>query len=362
MQTSCDVSVFIPLYNTEKFIRQCIDSVLAQTFTDFEIMIVDDGSTDNGSALYMELYGNDDRVNIICHDQILGLGAARDTGTFHAKGRYICYAYSDDEIMPYHLGDMFSVASEYDADVVHNTHNFSPIPDENGVYSLKMPGVPEGHFISYSADKNALTELTVLTDDLSSSLNDRENYRYQVTARSSLYKKTLLNENNITFNKLRYAEDILFSFQCLFKARRFAVRPGGSYIYKLADTSLSRPKNQAEKLVKALRAQFEIIEIMRRITDNMPFFMDNEDNVRLTVDTLLLMFEGSRIRLAFQSLGADKARTEESIHAFFAENFGEKAPYVEFLFHELHKLYPPIIDYVDLAKKQPKEWRNTIKK
>ena len=140
------------------------------------------------------------------------------------------------------------------------------------------------------------------------------------------------------------------------------MRPGGSYIYKLADTSLSRPKNQAEKLVKALRAQFEIIEIMRRITDNMPFFMDNEDNVRLTVDTLLLMFEGSRIRLAFQSLGADKARTEESIHAFFAENFGEKAPYVEFLFYELHRIYPPLIDYAELAKNPPEEWRQMNKK
>lgn len=309
-----------------------------------------------------ELYGHDNRIKIIRHDKNLGLGAARDTATLCAEGRYICYVDSDDEIMPSHLSDMFSAASEYDADVVHNTRNFSPIPDENGVYPLKMLDAPEGHLVPYDTDKNPPAEITLLNDDLHSRLDDWEKHSYQVTAWNSMYKRAFLNENNITFNKLRYAEDLLFFFQCLFKARRFVVRPGGGYIYRLADTSLSRPKNQAEKLVKALRAQFEIIEIMKRITGSIPFFSDSEDNMRRAVDTVLLSLEDSHIKLAFQSLGADKAASEESIHSFFAENFGGKAPYVEFLFHELHKIYPPVIDYAELAKNPPEEWRQSIKK
>lgn len=101
---------------------------------------------------------------------------------------------------------------------------------------------------------------------------------------------------------------------------------------------------------------------MTRIADSMPFFRDSEDNMRRAVDTVLLSLEESHIRLAFQSLGADKAGSEESIHSFFAENLGGKAPYVEFLFYELHKIYPPMIDYAELAQNPPQEWRQRIKK
>ena len=359
---SCAISVIIPLYNTEKYIRQCLDSVFAQTFTDFEVIIVDDCSTDNGPALCRELYGHDDRMRIIRHDKNLGLGAARDTGTPYAKGRYICYVDSDDEIMPDHLGNMFSTASEYDADVLHNTRCFSPTPDENGVFPLEMLGLPEGRLISYSSDMGELTELTIVTDDLNARLDDWVNHRYHFSAWSSLYKKAFLNENNINFNNMRHTEDTVFYFQCLFKARRFIVRPGGGYIYRLGDASLSRPKNQAERLVKTMRAQLEIIGLMQRITGDMPFFRDNEDNKRRAIDPLLRSLEDGFIRLSFQALGEEKVRSEETVHSFFVENFGEKAPYVEFLFYELHRIYPPLIDYAELAKNPPEEWRQMNKK
>ena len=359
---SCDVSVVIPMYNTEKFIRQCVDSVLAQTFPNIEVIIVDDCSPDNGAALCEELYGHNDRVRIIHHERNSGAGTARNTGTLHAEGRYVCYVDGDDQIMPGFLGDMFKVATEYDADVVHNTRTFSIMPKEGEPLPLDMLGLPEGSLFSFSPDHNELTEITLLTDDLNSRLDDWVNHSYHFSAWSSLYKREFLNENNITFNGMRYSEDTVFYFQCMFKARRFVIRPGASYVYRLTADSLSRPKNPAERLVKAMNAQLDIIRIMKRVISDMPFFRDSENNTRRAIDTILLSMENGFIKLSFQTLGEEGMRKEEIVHSFFAENFGENAPYVEFLFYELHKMYPPIIDYAELSSNPPEEWRKEIKK
>ena len=359
---SCDVSVVIPLYNTEKFIRQCVDSVLAQSLHNLEVIVVNDCSTDNGPALCKELYGHDKRVRIIHHEVNQGPAAARDTGTLYAEGKYICYFDSDDEIMPDYISDMFSTAIEYDADVVHSTRCFSIMPKEGEALPLEMLGLKDDSLISFSPDRNELTELTLISDDPASRLKDWEDHRYHFSVWSSLYKTSFLRENNITFNKMRFiAEDAVFYFQCLFKAKRFVVRPGGGYLYRVSDTSLSRNRKSPESAVKAVRAQMDVVKNMLRITRDMPFFMDNVDNTRRAIDAILLSIEDGFVKPVFQSLGEEEMRSGGTVHDFFAENFGEKAPYVEFLFYELHKIYPHVIDYVG-ASSDPEEARKLIKK
>lgn len=356
-----DVSVIIPMYNTEKFIRQCVDSVLAQTLTNIEVIIVDDCTPDNGAALCSELYGNNERVRIVHHEKNQGLGAARDTGTSYATGKYICYVDSDDEIMPDHLSNMFKTAIEYDADVVHNTRCIVVTPKEGEAQPLEMLDVPEEYFFSFSPDRNELTELTLLNDDLSSRLIDWENHRYHFSAWSSLYKTSLLRENDITFNKMRFTEDTVFYFQCLFNAKRFVVRPGGGYIYRVSDTSLSRGKKTPESAVKAMRAQLDIIRNMMKVSKRIPFFRDSESNTRRAIEALLNSLEEGFVRPAFQSLGEEGMRNGDAVHSFFSENFGENAPYVEFLFYELHKAYPQVVDYVGKSG-DPDEWRKARQK
>lgn len=358
---SCDVSVVIPMYNTEKFIRQCVDSVLAQTFPNIEVIIVDDCSPDNGAALCEELYGHNDRVRIIHHERNSGAGTARNTGTLHAEGRYVCYVDGDDQIMPGFLGDMFKVATEYDVDVVHNTRTFSIMPKEGEPLPLDMLGLPEGSLFSFSPDHNELTEITLLTDDLNSRLDDWVNHSYHFSVWNSMYKRSFLRENNIMFDKMKLAEDAVFYFHCMFSAKRFVVRPGGGYVYRIGDSSLSRGSKSPEKAVKAMQAQLEVIAAMKRITDKIPFFKDSRVNTRRAIDMILLSLEDGFIKPTFQSLGEEGMRSGESVNTFFAENFGENAPYVEFLFYELHKLYPPVIDFVG-ASSDPDEWRKLNKK
>lgn len=90
-------SIVIPVYNAEKYLKQCIDSILAQRFTDFEVILVDDGSKDNSGALCDELCLQDSRVKAI-HKQNGGAADSRNVGTASASGEYIVYIDSDDYI------------------------------------------------------------------------------------------------------------------------------------------------------------------------------------------------------------------------------------------------------------------------
>lgn len=94
MEVSPKVSVVMPVYNREKYIRESIDSVLNQSYKDFELIIVDDGSTDNSIQLIQQYY--DSRIKLIIHENNAGVAAARNTGYLHSKGEYIVIADSDD--------------------------------------------------------------------------------------------------------------------------------------------------------------------------------------------------------------------------------------------------------------------------
>ncbi len=91
-------SVILPIYNVEKYLRECVDSILSQTFTDFELILVDDGSTDNSGGICDEYQLADSRVKVI-HKKNGGLSDARNFGTDKASGEYILYIDSDDYVI-----------------------------------------------------------------------------------------------------------------------------------------------------------------------------------------------------------------------------------------------------------------------
>ena len=91
------LSVIVPVYNTEEYLRECIDSILAQTFTDFELILVNDGSTDGSGAICDEYAGKDPRIRVI-HQQNGGITVARKSGVRVACGEYVTFVDSDDWI------------------------------------------------------------------------------------------------------------------------------------------------------------------------------------------------------------------------------------------------------------------------
>ncbi len=93
----CEISIIVPVYKVEPYLRKCVDSILAQTFTDFEVILVDDGSPDNSGKICDEYASKDSRVRVI-HKENGGLSSARNAGIDVARGKYLGFVDSDDYI------------------------------------------------------------------------------------------------------------------------------------------------------------------------------------------------------------------------------------------------------------------------
>ncbi len=111
------ISIIIPVYNVEKYLRVCFDSVINQSYSDYEVILVDDGSTDSSPAICDEYCSKDNRFQVI-HQENMGLASARNTGIRAAKGQYLYFIDSDDCIHPDLLKIMVSAAEDYAANLV----------------------------------------------------------------------------------------------------------------------------------------------------------------------------------------------------------------------------------------------------
>ena len=112
----CNVTVIVPVYNVEKFIDKCVQSVIDQTMTDIEVILVDDGSTDNSLARCREWTNKDSRVKVY-HQENQGVSVARNLGIEKSAGKYIAFIDSDDWIEPNYLEVLYVMAKAKDADI-----------------------------------------------------------------------------------------------------------------------------------------------------------------------------------------------------------------------------------------------------
>lgn len=119
------VSVIVPVYKVEKYLRACIDSILAQTFTDFELILVDDGSPDNCGAICDEYRSRDERI-IVIHKENGGVTAARRDGVDRSRGEWVMFVDSDDKLYEDALSSLLPFTKSIDVDLVEggrSTHD-----------------------------------------------------------------------------------------------------------------------------------------------------------------------------------------------------------------------------------------------
>ena len=111
------ISIIVPVYNTEKYLRRCIDSVLAQTYQDFELLLIDDGSKDSSGAICDEYAAQDARVRVF-HKENGGVSSARNVGLDNARGEWITFVDADDWIESDMLELLLRKGEETGADIV----------------------------------------------------------------------------------------------------------------------------------------------------------------------------------------------------------------------------------------------------
>ena len=141
------ISVIIPMYNSN-YVKEAVDSVINQTLQDIEIIIVDDGSTDDSLQICKKNYSNNKRVKILQNESNLGSAFARNKGLDVATGKYICFLDSDDILLPQACQSFYKTATKFNADVVASigflvSETADIINNKKGYFSLEATQVSE---------------------------------------------------------------------------------------------------------------------------------------------------------------------------------------------------------------------------
>ena len=218
------ISVIVPVYNTEKYLRRCIDSILAQTYQDFELLLIDDGSKDSSGAICDEYASKDARVRVF-HKENGGVSSARNVGLDNAKGEWITFCDSDDEVKPNWL-DLFCMQISYGVDLVAQGLIF----DDSR--SSKQDGKVKVRGFTYIGDVYKSID-----------------FLYQESLVGYLYikafKRGIIEKNNIRFNvAYNYREDEEFFLRyCIFIDKASGISDSG-YIYYFPDWSKYKMRNR----------------------------------------------------------------------------------------------------------------------
>ena len=137
------ISIIVPVYNVEKYIHRCIDSIIAQTFTDFECILIDDGSPDNSSVICDEYAEKDSRIKVVHNEKNIGSSVSRKIGLDKSCGEYILFIDADDYVEPDMLEKIYTKAVSENYDMVYC--DFYKYNEWNNIYYVKMP-VLSGNF------------------------------------------------------------------------------------------------------------------------------------------------------------------------------------------------------------------------
>ena len=210
------MSVIIPVYNAEKYLRGCMDSVLGQTLRELEVICVDDGSTDGSAAILEEYAEKDSRVRVLRQEN-KGAGVARNLGIGAARGEYVAFIDSDDWAEKSYCSELVQCADEHSADIV--VCRAQRFDDATGEL------LPSGWMLKeqYPPGKAFTPE-------------DIKKYIFQFTygqVWDKLFRRDFINTNGIRFPEIRAAEDTSFAYISLLSAKLISIQPSVLIHYRV---------------------------------------------------------------------------------------------------------------------------------
>lgn len=224
MKPMAQISIIVPVYQAENYLGPCIDSILAQTFRDFELILVDDGSKDRSGRICDEYAEKDGRIRVL-HTENGGPGMARNRGMAAASGEYLCFLDSDDLLDGRNaLAALYRCAEESRADItVGNYRHFS----ETGVEGICAHGLTSG---DNSRTARFRYRGFYLTGHLA--------YNW-----GKLYRRGFLTENHLEFQNFSLAEDKLYNLCCYACQPNYAFTQESVVLYRRTENSLTRRRD-----------------------------------------------------------------------------------------------------------------------
>ncbi len=259
------ISIIVPVYNVEKYLKRCLDSLINQTYKNIEIILVNDGSKDNSLKILKEYQKKDDRIIII--DKINeGVSVARNTGIKAASGKYIGFVDPDDWIENNMYENMLNTIEKYDCNIAFcNYSKDSKIKITKKTLKIK---------------KNVLGKLDIINDLICNmvGVNDFPKYHYVMgCVWRCLYKKSFIDQYNLRFiPKITIMEDLLFTIEALIYCDKVCIDRGFYYHYMKNKSSSLHKYNKkmwmdqvkVHNILENLIKEADLDEIMQNRLDS----------------------------------------------------------------------------------------------
>ncbi|AEH50340.1 glycosyltransferase family 2 protein [Pseudothermotoga thermarum] len=228
------VSIVVPVFNTEKYLKKCVDSLLNQTYKNIEVLLVNDGSTDNSGKICDEYALIDPRVRVF-HIQNSGAGVARNVGIKNAKGEYITFVDSDDWVSEKYIETLLGLILKEDADI-----------SMCGYVKTSLEDVPNKRYkekVYVYTNLEALRQIYWI------------NFGGFLVVWNKLFKRSLFDD--VEFPAMRLFEDNAIIPMLFYKANKVVVTTQKLYFYRIRPDSITRKKFDARAVSDIFRS-FEI--------------------------------------------------------------------------------------------------------
>ena len=253
------ISIVVPIYNVEKYLTRCIDSIIKQTYKNIEIILVDDGSPDNCGKICDEYAQKDNRI-IVIHKENEGLSATRNAGIEIAKGKYIGFVDSDDYIKEDMYESLYNDMKKYDVDISICKYIEVFIDDTNNNH--KKSDVQNEENVKIYNNIDILKKLL---------------YNENITdhAWNKLYKTELFKNNNIRYPKGYMFEDIGTTYLLFEKAKKISLSSKMGYYYIRRESSILGKVNEKliYHLLQMIKNRYEYLveevpELKKKLVEN----------------------------------------------------------------------------------------------
>ncbi len=287
------ISIIIPLYNAERYVGECLDSVLNQTFQDFELIVVDDCSTDN-SVAFVESYAPkfDGRLRLAkTKKNSGGAGFPRNKGVELSRGEYVYFIDPDDTITLTALEELYYHAKNFDADVVQ-CEKFYEIPEKFwGDAEFRKNLKPSSYL---TGEKVLIKEPVVWADNFEERVKFYSSRQLIWNVVTQIIRRDFILDNELRFCNI-FGEDTAFSTCEICCARKYVIVPNVIYNYRRHEGSATLPKkdmvNRLQRNIKALRVGTNYIDEFLKGLD----FFSRRPDLRYTlletfVDEILRQF------------------------------------------------------------------------
>ena len=247
------ISIIVPIYKVEEYIKNCIDSIISQTYKNLEIILVDDGSPDNCGNICEEYSLKDKRIKVI-HKKNGGLSSARNAGLDIASGEYIGFIDSDDWIEGDMYESLYNALVEYNADI--------SVCGRYIVQGNRITTISDSEKAEVFTRREALSELVL--DEYSGMKN---------FAWDKLYKKELFE--NIRYPEGKYYEDIFTTYKLFSLSNKIVDIKSPKYYYLLREDSICGT-NDASKRYDYYQANIECLEYIKNLEPQLAAMCDKQ--------------------------------------------------------------------------------------